>query len=1121
MKKILYLFLLFPFILLGQFNSNAPWNKTSQSNSSSFNNEVERFNEYFKTHDPNKKGSGFKPFKRWENLWENKLNSSGQIPYVANFWNNFNINNQFSQSRTVLNAPTSNWQPIGPIQNATPNTRARGRVNIIEVDPTNPNTIYMGTPAGGLWKTINGGVSWNPMTDNLPQIGVSGIAINPSNPNEIYISTGDKDAGDTYSVGVFKSLDGGLTWNTTGLTFTTSSNRSGDIVIHPTNSSILFCATSAGLYKTSDSGTTWSVVQLGNFSQGNVRFKPNDPTVIYATTNNRFYKSTNTGASFTSISSGLGFLSQVGRFVMDVSPSNADVVYILSSATNNSFRGVYKSSNSGTSFTLVQSTTDIFDGAEQAWFDLAIAVSDTNSDTFFTGCLNIYKSLNSGSTVAKVNDWNILNNSFTHADIHYLGYKNGKLYCGSDGGIYVSNDNGVTFSDITGNAQISQFYKISVGKNSTSRINGGTQDNGGYAFKNGLWRGYHGGDGMDNAVNPLNNDIYSGFLYYGQTLFVSNNAGESLIYAISGPEGEQGNWVTPLTSDNIGNLYAGFTKLYKLVDNSWIPLSITTIGTGNIDNIKIDYNNNNIIYVSNGTQLYKSIDGGVNFSLAYTAPQVITSIEVNRNNNSIIYLTLGASPGAVYKSINGGASFSNFSTGLPLLATNCIIHRALHTLNPLFVATALGVYYIDDTMTSWEPFETGLPNVIVNDLEINLVENKLIAGTYGRGVWMTDIPFETPQTDIEFLSITNPNDLINCNLNTIAPQITVKNRGLNTISNLSINYSINSNNFNFNWSGNIAPNNTQIVDLPTHILSRGTFVLNTTVTTTNDAFIENNTGFKTFYINDSGIVGVTNQFSSVNDELVVQTQYGASWQRGNRTSGLLNTNGNAAYVTNLAGNYSDGTKTHLVSQCYNLNNVSNPILSFKLAFDLELNWDLVYVEYSTNFGASWSLLGSMGSNWYNSDRTQATAGNDCFNCPGGQWTGTSSALTTYSYPLNSLNSESNIIFRIVFHADPAINQLGANIDDFVISGTLNSDIFDLSQSFVIYPNPSIGKFIINKSNIDLDKFEVYDINGRLILEKNTKNEIKSEIDLSNYQSGVYFVKLFNDTSFTVKRIIKN
>ena len=81
--------MLFPFILLGQFNSNAPWNKTSQSNFSSFNNEVERFNEYFKTHDPNKKGSGFKPFKRWENLWENKLNSSGQIPYVANFWNNF------------------------------------------------------------------------------------------------------------------------------------------------------------------------------------------------------------------------------------------------------------------------------------------------------------------------------------------------------------------------------------------------------------------------------------------------------------------------------------------------------------------------------------------------------------------------------------------------------------------------------------------------------------------------------------------------------------------------------------------------------------------------------------------------------------------------------------------------------------------------------------------------------------------------------------------------------------------------------------------------------------------------------------------------------------------------
>ena len=120
-----------------------------------------------------------------------------------------------------------------------------------------------------------------PLSDNLPQIGVSGIAIDPTNSDIIYIATGDKDGSDSYSIGVMKSIDGGLTWNTTGLSFTNTNTFAGDIVINPTNVNELLVATSDGIYKTSNAGATWSQVRTGSFSQGTIRIKPNNPNTVY------------------------------------------------------------------------------------------------------------------------------------------------------------------------------------------------------------------------------------------------------------------------------------------------------------------------------------------------------------------------------------------------------------------------------------------------------------------------------------------------------------------------------------------------------------------------------------------------------------------------------------------------------------------------------------------------------------------------------------------------------------------------------------------------------------------------------------------------------------------------
>jgi len=1125
-KNYLIIGLLCSFLGFSQFNSSAPWmteNINAKRGEATIYEISAAFDAYWETHDKNVRGSGHNPFKRWEYHWSNKVNEQGYLISPEELWSAWSQKNQVKQSRnTTFATPPSNWQPVGPFTHTNTGSwsSGQGRVNIVAIDPNNPNTIYLGAPAGGIWKSTDAGINWTPLSDELPQIGVSGIAIDHTNSNVIYIATGDKDAGDTFSVGVLKSIDGGITWNTTGVMGGANPSRAGDLIMHPTNNQILLCATNNGIFRTSNGGTTWTQVQTGNFSQGNIRLKPGDPSTVYAVTANRFYKSTNTGTSFSVVTTGLPINS--GRLVMDVTPANPDYVYILSATTGYGFQGIYRSADSGSSFTARNTTTNVLEST-QAWFDLALAVSDTNAEEIYTGCLNVWKSTNGGTSFTKINNWSSPTAaSYTHTDIHYLGFQAGKLYCGSDGGIYVSQNGGTNFTDLTATAQISQYYKIAVSKQSSGNMVGGLQDNGGYAYSGGQWKNYYGADGMDTAINPNNPNQYYGFIQYGGSMYISNNGGNGISGSVSSPGGINGNWVTPLVANSVGELFAGYNNLYKLSGNTWVQQNSGSIGSGNLELISIDPSNDDIMYIANGAGLYKSTDRGVNFSLVYSAPSNITSIEVHSTDSNIIYITTSGTSGTVRKSVNGGTSFTNMSTGLPNIGKNIIVHQSRHTDNPLYVGTSLGVYYIDDTMTAWEPFDTNLPNVSVTDLEINIEDAKLIAATYGRGVWQTDIPVQVPANDLKFVSIQNPGININCNSD-ITPQIEVKNNGLNLISTVNVNYTIDGNPYNHIWNGTLTPDETTMITLPSITLSRGVHTLSVTSSIANDAYSDNNSGFTNFYVNDAGVIGHVNPFTNATDELIsyIEGTTGAQWVRGTRAGGAMATGPNPVYTTNLSGNYPDLTKAYLVSQCYNLSNVINPQISFLMKFDLEQNWDVVYVEYSTDFGTNWNVLGTAGPNWYNSSRTQATAGNDCYNCPGAQWTGTNTTNTTYSYPLNALNTETNIIFRIVFHSDEAENNAGVNIDNFVINGTLSSENFELNN-LVVYPNPSKGIFTISSGNIQPTAIDVYDLTGKIVWSKKDFAIANGEVsfDLSSVAQGIYFVKISAENQSTVKRIIK-
>lgn len=1126
MKVKFLIILLFPFLGVSQFNSSAPWilNKEDAKDGKLTIEQLKQtFNAYWLNHDKDKKGSGYKPFMRWEYHWQNKVNDNGTLISPQQMWDAFNQKKTNATNKANQSFSVGNWNPLGPFTHLNTGSwsSGQGRVNIVHVDPSNPSNVYIGTPAGGIWKSTDSGDTWLAMSDNLPQIGVSGIAVDYTNSNVIYIATGDKDAADSYSVGVMKSIDGGLTWNTTGLTFTNTSSFAGDIVIHPTNNQMLWCATSVGLYRTTDAGASWTLITNGDFSQGSIRLKPNDPSTVYAVSKNRFFRSTNSGANFTQITTGLPNSS--GRLILDVTPANPDYIYILSANTDYSFQGLFKSTNGGTNWSNVSGTsTNIFE-SNQAWFDLALAVSNTNAEEVYTGCLNVWKSTNGGVNFTKINSWSQpFQASYTHADIHYLGFHGSKLYCGSDGGIYVSNNGGILFTDKTAGAQIGQFYKVSVSKQSTSNMMGGLQDNGGYAFSGGLWKNYYGADGMDTGISPINPNLYYGFIQNGSGLYISTNAGNTLAGSVNIPSGESGNWVTPLVINSIGEVYAGFTNLYKLVGSSWqLQNTAGSLGSGNLELVTIDPSNDNNMYVSNGSSLYKSTDKGINFTLVYVASSSIRAIEVHSSNSDIVYLVTSGSNGQALKSLDGGSVFTNFSSGLPFIGKNTIVHQGRHTQNPLYIGTSLGVYYIDDTLTSWIPFDTNLPNVSVTDLEINLEDAKLIAATYGRGIWQTDISVQIPNDDIKFIQIQSPTVDINCT-NFVAAQIQVKNNGLNPISSVDFSYTINGVANTYNWAGSILSNQFETITLPSSTLPRGSHTISVTSTIINDAYSDNNSGSTDFYVNDSGTIGMVNSFTNAADELLVYSDTNGTnnWVRGIKT-GLLNSVGENIYTTNLTNNYSNNTKTYLVSQCYDLSVVTNPQIQFDMKYRIENNWDIVYVEYSTNLGQTWTVLGEAGPNWYNSNRTPQTTGNDCDNCVGAQWTGSNTNASTYFYSLSGLGNQQNVIFRFVFHSDQSVTQEGVNIDNFVITGVLSNEQFQINN-VSIYPNPSKDIFNITLGDLEPSLIEVYDLSGKIILAKknNLISNFETSINLTDAAQGVYFVRIIANDQQIVKRIIK-
>ena len=713
------------------------------------------------------KAIGWKQFKRWEWYWETRIDKqTGAFPTTSSW----EIYQEMMSSESASKSLAGNWTSMGPSQ-TNGGYAGLGRINCVAFHPTNDNILYTGAAAGGIWKTSNGGTNWIPLGDENAALGVSDIIVIENGTTEtIYLATGDKDHSDTYSVGILKSTDGGNTWQTTGLNWTANQQRLiYKLLMDPSNQNLLYAATSNGFYKTIDAGLTWS--QLVTNSYVDVEFNTSNSSILYSSnTDGRIYKSTNSGQNWSLVNSVTGGR----RTELAVTPNNPNIVYALVANVSNGLKGIYKSTDSGDTFTSVFSSINLLgwdcegsDTGGQAWYDLCMAADPNNENTLFVGGVNTWKSVNGGVSWDISGHWSSSCGgiaTIVHADKHSLDYRHNTsiLFEGNDGGIYKTIDNGNSWSHIGNTLEISQMYRISTAQTTTADVIAGLQDNGTKTRKSSGWFDVIGGDGMECIIDYNDDRVQYGSLYYGD-VYRTRNKWSSSDYISSGITGN-GAWVTPYTLDpNISDIiYMGYNEVWQSVNqgDSWIQIS--NFGGDDLQSLVVAPSNTATIYAATYNVLYKTTNGGTNWiDITGTLPTgsaSINYISVKNNDAATLWISMsGFNALGVFESTNGGSTWTNISSGLPEIPVNCVIENKQNTTDvELYAATDVGVYLKLGT-ANWIPFFAGLPNVVVTELDIhydvNPVNSLLRAGTFGRGLWESDLySTSTPAPVADFIA---------------------------------------------------------------------------------------------------------------------------------------------------------------------------------------------------------------------------------------------------------------------------------------------------------------------------------------------------------------------------------
>ncbi len=685
------------------------------------------------------KGSGWKPYNRHKWFTEKRM-TDGELPAPDARWAAWE-----ERQRRIAAMPrsTDTWFNLGP-------SNLAGRMLSLAFDPTDSDIVYAGSAGGGLWKSFDNGVSWTPITDELPSLAIGGVGVAASDPNVVVIATGegtfniDRIGG----VGILRSTDAGATWQTTNVSFAESSGHGfHSLDVHPTSGTMLAGSTS-GLYRSTDDGATWSIVLSGG-QYYDAKWHPTDPNRVYTVRKDSGIRvSTDDGVSWGSVVGPSG--GTIGKTKIAVSPDEPDWVYAAYvNDSSSQFLGLYRSTDAGATWSLRTNTPNIVNS--QGWYNLSLAVDPNDATRVIAGGVQLYRSTDAGLTLSGIGGG-------VHVDHHVAMWEPGSdsaVWVGSDGGMWRSAADGDAFVDRNAGLITYQFYDICVNRNPDTPfyVMGGTQDNGTdkYGGVTTTWTQGLGGDGMVCNINEV-----TGLTVFAETQFgihyKNTSSGDGTwLNRNSGITGS-GQWVTPVANDpNFGKRCYTETSsgIFRSLNgmNSWELVAghrATWIDISRVDG--------NIIWTTHGSSGTRySTDDGATWSLASgfgfsTGNPTKVIAHPTAANTAIVTFSSYGNVARLAMTTNLGSSWTNVTGDLPLQPVNAI---AIDPDSPddWYIGTDTGVWKSDNGGVNWLPLGgASFPNTVVDDLEISHPNRKLVAGTHGRGAWELDIPL--PATDV-------------------------------------------------------------------------------------------------------------------------------------------------------------------------------------------------------------------------------------------------------------------------------------------------------------------------------------------------------------------------------------
>lgn len=668
------------------------------------------------------------------------------------------------------------WLFAGP-------TNVGGRISDLEYDPNNASIVYAGAATGGVFKSTDGGITFFPVFDDLAVLPIGDIAVDPVNSNIVYAGTGEANGGHNNFAGggIYKSTNGGTSWEMIGLQATVSIGR---IIVNPLNPLRVYATAvgsyfgpnpDRGVYRSDNGGATWTKVLFVSDSTGavDITMDQTNPDNLLAAMWQRtrypnggqlygrtsgIYKSTNGGDNWTSlgVSNGLpnSMTANVGRIGLSTSKSNPNISYAI--FTNGStYLGFFKTTNAGLNWTNANPNNQLQDGFSTfSWYFGQVRVHPTNPDIVYVLDFSIMKTTNSGTSWTDQTSFNI------HVDNHALAFKPGDpntIIEGNDGGIYNSSNGGSSFTKVA-SLPVTQFYEIGIDESNPQRLYGGTQDNGTNRTTTGAlnnWEDIYGGDGFYVIVDPTNPNIIYAESQFG-ALGKSTDGGNSFDDATNGINGsEKTNWSTPVIMDPNNNniLYYGTNKVYRTTNATTVWTAVSpdlTNGNqtrlGTVTTIAVaPTNSTHILAGTDDANVWITTNNGTNWTkVSTTLPyRWITRVAFDPANENIAYVTYNGlkwndPQPHVFRTSDKGQTWADISSNLPDAPVNAFAIDPLRT-NVLFVGSDVGAYYSTNTGQSWAFIGSGLPMVSVYDFKIHPTAYYLLAGTHGRSMYKLDL----------------------------------------------------------------------------------------------------------------------------------------------------------------------------------------------------------------------------------------------------------------------------------------------------------------------------------------------------------------------------------------------